>query len=75
MQRHRKRQMQEIVAEVCRLLETPGEVRSVHIVTSARPTCPELRRYQKSARGNHVRLNVDGDGVIAVRPHETDKER
>jgi hypothetical protein len=75
MQRHRKRQMQEIVAEACRLLDSPEDVRSVRIITSARPTYPELRRYQKSARGNHVRLNVDGDGVIVVRPHETDKER
>ena len=70
----RRRQIGELVIEACRLVETDKDVRSVHIVAPERPTYAELRRYQESARSRHVRLVVDGAGMMAIWPEAAAKE-
>jgi hypothetical protein len=67
--RVRERQIQEIVMEACHLLRVPEGIRSVHIVARGRPTYAQLERFQQTARNNHVRLTVDGAGVISVRSY------
>lgn len=59
---------EELVAAACRLVGSDKGVRSVRVLTPSRPTYEELFCYQEWAHDQHVRLNVDGEGVIIVRP-------
>ena len=59
---------EELVAAACRLVGSDHGVRSVRVLTPSRPTYDELFCYQEWAHDQHVRLNVDGEGVITVRP-------
>ena len=61
-------QMQERVAEACRLVESRSSVRGVHIVARGAPTSEEMQRYQDVAAGCHVSLAVDTHGMISIRP-------
>ena len=63
-----------LVAAACRLVASDKGVRSVRVLTPSRPTYDELRCYQEWARDQHVRLSVDGNGVVTVRP-ERDAQR
>lgn len=60
-----------LVAAACRLLGKGGEVRSIRVVPGSRPTYDELNRYQEWAHDCQVRLSVDGQGMITVRPNRT----
>jgi hypothetical protein len=57
-----------LIAAACRLVGTEKGVRSVRVLTSSRPTYDELFCYQEWARDQHVRLSVDGQGVVTMRP-------
>ena len=57
-----------LVAAACRLMGSDEGVRSVRVLPPNRPTYDELRCYQEWAHDQHVRLSVDGEGVITVRP-------
>jgi hypothetical protein len=59
---------EELVAAACRLVGSDTGVRSVRVLTPSRPTYDELFCYQEWAHDQHVRLTVDGEGVITVRP-------
>ena len=59
--------LEGLVAAACRLVASDAGVRSVRILTLIRPTYDELRCYQEWARDQHVRLSVDGKGVVTVR--------
>ena len=59
---------EELVAAACRLVGSDTGVRSVRVLTPSRPTYDELFCYQEWAHDQHVRLSVDGEGVITVRP-------
>jgi hypothetical protein len=65
--REGKRQIAELVSEACSLVASDKGVRSVRIVAHGRPTDTDLRHYRELARSRHVRLCVDGEGVIALR--------
>ena len=67
LKRLRKRQLNELVAEACRLVDH-DDVRSVRIVGGGRPSFAQMRRYRNAARHDHVQLSVDGHGTITVRP-------
>jgi hypothetical protein len=56
-----------LVAAACRLVGSGNGVRSVRVLTPDRPTYDELWCYREWARDQHVRLNVDGTGVVTVR--------
>jgi len=64
---HEDRQ-EELVGAACRLVGSDTGVRSVRVLTPSRPTYDELFCYQEWAHDQHVRLSVDGEGVITVRP-------
>jgi hypothetical protein len=64
---HEDRQ-EELIAAACRLVGSDKEVRGVHVLIPSRPTYDELLCYQEWAHDQHVRLSVDGEGVITVRP-------
>src|SRR5829696_2045638 len=64
---HEDRQ-EELVAAACRLVGSDTRVRSVHVLIPSRPTYDELFCYQEWAHDQHVRLSVDGEGAITVRP-------
>jgi hypothetical protein len=66
-QREHERHMEGLVAAACRLVGSDKGVRSVRVLTPSRPTYDELSCYQEWAHDQHVRLNVDGEGVITVR--------
>ena len=59
---------QSLVAAACRLVGSDRDVRGVHVLTPSRPTYDELFCYQEWARDHHVRLNVDGNCAVTVRP-------
>ncbi len=63
-----ERNSEDLVVAACRLVGSGNEVRSVHVLNPSRPTYDELWCYQESARVCHVRLSVDGTGVVTVRP-------
>ena len=65
---------QSLVAAACRLVGSDRDVRGVHVLTPSRPTYDELFCYQEWARDHHVRLAVDGNCVVTVRP-ERDAQR
>ena len=58
----------ELVIAACSLVAANTGVRSVYIVTNGRPKYGDLSRYQEAARSRHVRLCLDGEGTIALRP-------
>ena len=60
--------MEELIAAACRLVRSDKGVRSVDVLTLSWPTYDELSCYQEWAHDQRVRLNVDGKGVITVRP-------
>jgi hypothetical protein len=60
--------IEDLVATACRLVASDTGVRSVRVLTPGRPTYDELWCYQEWARDQHVRLSVDGEGVVTVRP-------
>ncbi len=60
-------QLRERVVDACRFVGSSRGVRGVHIVTGVRPTYEELRLYQDCAADCHVRLTVDGHGMVTVR--------
>ena len=62
-----ERDIEGLVAAACRLVGSDRGVRSVRVVTPSRPTYDELRCYQEWAEDHHVRLSVDGEGVVTVR--------
>jgi hypothetical protein len=66
-QHERERHMEGLVAAACRLVGSDKGVRSVRVLTPSRPTFDELLCYQECAGEQHVRLSVDGEGVITVR--------
>jgi transcriptional regulator of aromatic amino acid metabolism len=67
--RHERQQFtQSLVCAAFRLVGSDREVRSVHVLTPSRPTYDELVCYQEWARDHHVRLNVDGNCGMTVRP-------
>ena len=70
---HQDRQ-EELVAAVCRLVGSDPGVRSVRVLTPSRPTYDDLFCYQEWAHDQHVRLTVDGEGVITVRPGAEPKD-
>jgi hypothetical protein len=74
-QLERARQLRERVAEACQFVGSGQGVSGVHIVTGARPTYEDLRLYQDCAAASHVRLTVDGHGMITVRPVVSQGER
>jgi hypothetical protein len=57
-----------LIAAACRLVGSDTEVRSVRVLTPSRPTYDELFCYQEWAHDQHVRLSVDGEGLVTVRP-------
>ena len=57
-----------LVAAACRLVGSDNEVRSVRVLTPNRPTYDELWCYREWAHDQHVRLHVDGNGGITMRP-------
>ena len=59
---------EELVGAACRLVGSDTGVRSVHVLIPSRPTYDELSCYQEWAHDQHVRLTVDGEGAITVRP-------
>jgi len=59
--------METLVAAACRLVGSGTGVRSVHVLSPDRPTYEELLCYKEWAQQQHVRMNVDGNG-ITVRP-------
>jgi hypothetical protein len=63
-----ERHTEDLIAAACRLVKSGTGVRSVRVVTNGRPTYDALRCYHEWARQQHVRLSVNGDGVIKVRP-------
>ena len=56
-----------LVAAACRLVGSDNGVRSVRVLTPSRPTYDELWCYREWAHDQHVRLNVDGSGMVTVR--------
>jgi hypothetical protein len=64
----RAHDIENLVAAACRLVGSDTGVRSVRLLTPSRPTYEELRCYQEWARDRHVRLSVDGEGVVTMRP-------
>jgi hypothetical protein len=56
-----------LVAAACRLVGSDNGVRSVRVLTPSRPTYDELRCYREWAQDQHVRLHVDGNGMVTVR--------
>jgi hypothetical protein len=63
-----------LIAAACRLVASDTGVRSVRVLTPGRPTYDELWCYQEWARDQHVRLNVDGKGVVTVQPERDARE-
>jgi hypothetical protein len=63
----REHDTEVLVAAACRLVASDSGVRSVRVLTPSRPTYDELRCYQEWARDQHVRLSVDGQGVVTMR--------
>ena len=63
-----ERNSEDLVVAACRLVGSGNEVRSVHVVTPSRPTYDELWCYREWAHDQHVRLDVDGNGMVTVRP-------
>ena len=59
---------EDLVAAACRLVGSDTGVRSVRVLAPSRPTYDELFCYQEWAHDQHVRLSVDGEGVVTVRP-------
>ena len=59
---------EELVGAACRLVGSDTGVRSVHVLIPSRPTYDELFCYQEWAHDHDVRLSVDGEGAITVRP-------
>jgi len=68
-----------LVAAACRLVGSDNGVRSVRVLTPSRPTYDELWCYREWAHDQHVRLNVDGNGMVTVRqecdPEESLRDR
>jgi hypothetical protein len=63
----REHAIEELVAAACRLVGSDNGVRSVRVLAPSRPTYDELWCYREWAHDQHVRLNVDGDGMVTVR--------
>ena len=66
-QRDCEHDVEELVAAACRLVGSDNGVRSVRVLTPSRPTYEELWCYRELAHDQHVRLNVDGNGMVTVR--------
>jgi hypothetical protein len=67
--RHEEESHREtLIAAACRLVASDQGVRSVRVLTPSRPPYDELFCYQQWARDQHVRLSVDGNCVVTVRP-------
>ena len=63
-----------LVAAACRLVAADPGVRSVRVLTPSRPTYDELWCYREWAHDQQVRLSIDGDGVVTVRPNRDVQE-
>jgi hypothetical protein len=59
---------EELIAAACRLVGSGNGVRGVRVLLPSRPAFDELWCYQEWARDQHVRLSVDGTGVVTVKP-------
>jgi len=68
MRHEQERHRQTLIAAACRLVGSDTGVRSVRVLTPSRPTYDELFCYQERAHDQHVRLSVDGNCVVTVRP-------
>ena len=66
-QRGCEHDVEELVAAACRLVGSDNGVCSVRVLTPSRPTYDELWCYREWAHDQHVRLNVDGNGMVTVR--------
>jgi hypothetical protein len=66
-QQEREHVFEGLVVTACRLVGSDAAVRSVRVLAPSRPTYDELRCYQEWAEDHHVRLSVDGEGVVTVR--------
>ena len=58
--------LEGLVAAACRLVGSGTGVRSVRVLTPSWPTYDELWCYREWANDQHVRLHVDGNGVVTV---------
>jgi hypothetical protein len=65
---------EQLVVAACRLVGTGNGVLSVRVLSPSRPTYDELWCYRESARVYHVRLSVDGTGMVTVRPERGAQE-
>ena len=63
-----------LVAAACRLVASDNGVRSVRVLSPSRPTYDELWCYREWADDQHVRLNVDGNGMVTVRQERNVRE-
>jgi hypothetical protein len=63
-----------LVAAACRLVGSDNGVRSVRVLTPCRPTYDELWCYREWAFDQHLRLNVDGNGMVTVRQERNAQE-
>jgi hypothetical protein len=64
--------VEELVAAACRLVGSDIGVRSVRVLTPSRPSYDELWCYREWAHDQHVRLYVDGNGMVTVVPQKPD---
>jgi hypothetical protein len=64
--------IEELVAAACRLVGSDNGVRSVRVLALSRPTYDELWCYREWAHDQHVRLHVDGNGMVTVVPQKPD---
>jgi hypothetical protein len=69
------RHREDLVAAACRLVGSDTGVRSVRVLAPSRPTYDELSCYQEWAHEQHVRLSVDGEGVVTVRPEAATEDQ
>ena len=67
-------EIEGLVAAACRLVASDDGVRSVRVLVPSRPTYEELWCYREWAHGQHVRLHVDGNGMVTVRQKPDAKE-
>jgi hypothetical protein len=70
----REHAIEELVAAACRLVGSDNGVRSVRVLAPSRPTYDELWCYREWAHDQHVRLQVDGNGMVTVRQQRAAQE-
>jgi len=68
LQDEQERRRETLIAAACRLVGSDEGVRSVRVLSPSRPAYDELLCYQKLAHDQHVRLSLDGNCVVTVRP-------